>query len=155
MLFQALWLSIVPFQHFPYVPALASSLSPRLELAFMPLRSLTPHNSQSISLSLRCLRSAFPVVSPPQAFFWIISYAMPPTLRPFLPLSHSCLDSPNDVVVWNASLICHICPPEVAKGSFSEYWPLYYVWTLLLGEMLDVARNEPHGGKLRLLCHGW
>jgi len=29
------------------------------------------------------------------------------------------------------------------------------VSTLLLGEMLDVARYWPHGGKLHVLCQGW
>jgi len=155
MLFEALWLSIVPFQHFPYDPALASSLSLHLELAFLPLRSLAPHNPWSISLSLRCLKSAFPINFPAQASFWIVICAMLPTLGPFLHPSHSCLYLPDDVVVWNALSICHISPPEVAKGSFSEHWPLCLVLTLLLGEMLDVARNGPHGGKLRLLCQGW
>jgi len=155
MLFQALWLSIVHFQHYPYVPALALSLSLHLELAVLPLQSLTPHNPRSISLSLRCIKSVFPVISPLQASFWIVSRAMLPTLGPFLPPSHCCLYSTDDVVGWNALLICHICPLEVAKGSFSERWPLYLVLTLLLGKMLDVARNGPHGGKLRLLCQGW
>ena len=155
MLFQALWLSIITFQHFPYIPALGSSLSRRLELAFLPLQSLTLHDPPSISLSLHCLKSVFPVFSPPQASFWIVSCAMLPTLGPFLPPSHSCLYSHDDIIVSNASLICHICPPVVAKGSFSEHWLLYLVLTLLLGEMLDIARNGLHGGKLRLLCQGW
>jgi len=141
MLFQALWLSIVHFQHYPYVPALALSLSLRLELAVLPLRSLAPHNPRSISLSLRCLKSAFPVISPLQASFWIISCAMLPTLGPFVPPSHSCLCSPDDVVGWNALSICHICPPEVAKGSFSEHWPLYLVLNLLLGEMFGCCKK--------------
>jgi len=155
MLFQALWLSIVHFQHYPCVPALALSLSLSLELAVLPLRSLAPHDPQSISLSLRCLQCPFPMVSPLQASFWIVTCAMLAMVGPFLPTSHSCLYSPDDVVGWNASSICHICPPEVAKGSFSDHWPLYLVLTLLLGEMLDDARNGPHGGKLRLLCQGW
>jgi len=40
-------------------------------------------------------------------------------------------------------------------GSFSEHWPLYLVLTSFLGEMLDVARHGPHGGKLGLVCQGW
>jgi len=155
MLFQALWLSIVPFEHYPYVPALALLLSLRLELAVLPLRSLAPHNPRLISLSLHCLKSAFPVVSRLQASLCAISCAMLPTLRHFLPPSQSCLYSPDDVVVWNALEICHIGPLEVAKGSFSEHWPLYRVLTLLLADMLDVARNGPHWGKLHLLGQRW
>ena len=55
----------------------------------------------------------------------------------------------------DSSSICSIYPLEVANDSFSEHCPLYIVLTLLLGEMLDVARYGPHGGKLRLLCQGW
>jgi len=80
---------------------------------------------------------------------------MLPTLGPFLPPSHSCLYSLDDVVVWISLLICCISRPGVGKGSFSENLPLYLVLTLLLGEMLDVARCGPNGGKLRLLCQGW
>ena len=155
MLFQPLWLSIVPFQHSWYVPALELSLSLRLELAFLLLRSIYPDNPRSISHFLRCFKSAFPVFSPPKASFQIESCAMLPTLGPFLPPSHSFLYSLDDVVVWISSSICHICPPEVAKGSFSEHSPLYLVLNLLLGKMLDIARYRPHGGKLRLLCQGW
>jgi hypothetical protein len=57
--------------------------------------------------------------------------------------------------MWNDSLICYICPLEVAHGSDSDHWPSYAVLTLLLCEMLDVAKNGPDGGKLRLLCQGW
>jgi len=42
----------------------------------------------------------------------------------------------------------------VKKSSFSEHSPSYHVLTLLLGEMLDVARYGPHRGKLSLLCQG-
>jgi hypothetical protein len=77
---------------------------------------------------------------------------MLPTLGLFLPASHFCLYSPDDVVVWNDSSIIHICPQAVVKGSFSEHCAWYLVWTLLLGEMLDIASNGLHGGKVRLLC---
>ena len=152
MVFLALWLLIVPFLHFPYVPSLAHSLSHSPVISVLPLRSLAAHNPQSISLSLPCLISAFPDFSLPQASCWIVSCAMPPMRRPCLFPRLSCLYSVDDTVVGNASWICHICLPEVAKGSFSENWPLYLVLTLLLGEMLDVARYGPHGRKLRHLC---
>jgi len=155
MLFQALWLSIVPFQHLPYVPTLASLLSVCLELAVLRLQSLSPHSPRSISLSLRCLKSSFLVISLLQDSFWIVSRVILQTLGPFLPPSNPCLYSHDDIVLWNGSLFCHICPWEVAKGSFSEHWPFYLVLTLLLGEMLVVARNGPHGGKLRLWGEGW
>jgi len=36
-----------------------------------------------------------------------------------------------------------------------EHWTLHLVLTLLMGEMLDVARYRPHRGKLHLSCRGW
>jgi len=49
--------------------------------------------------------------------------------------------------------------PSLPAGNgerfFSEHWPLYFVLTLLMDKMLDVARYGPHRGKLRLLCRGW
>jgi len=51
--------------------------------------------------------------------------------------------------------ISHICPLELVKGSFSHHGTSYLVLTLLLGEMLDVGRYGPPGGKLSLLGHGW
>jgi hypothetical protein len=94
-------------------------------------------------------------MSQQQASFWIVSCAMLPTLEPFLPPYSHRLYSPDDIVVWNASSICHIGLTEVVEGSFSEHSLLYLVLTWLLGEMLDVARNGPHRGKLHLLCQGW
>jgi len=76
-------LTIVPFQHFAYVPALDSSLSMRLELAFWPRGSVAPHDPRSISLYLRCSRRVFPVVASLQASLWIVSCAMLPMLWPF------------------------------------------------------------------------
>jgi len=46
--------------------------------------------------------------------------------------------------------ICHIGPVAVLKSSLSQHRPLYLVLTLLLGEMLDVARYGRHGCKLSL-----
>jgi len=40
---------------------------------------------------------------------------------PVLPPSHSWLYLLDDVIVLIALSICRICPPEVAKGSFSEH----------------------------------
>jgi len=79
---------------------------------------------------------------------------MLPPLGRFLPPSLSCLHSLDDVDVWSALLICSIWPPEVERSSFLEHWPLYRVLTSLLGEILDVARYGPHGGKLCHLCQG-
>jgi len=45
-----------------------------------------------------------------------------------------------------------ICLAEMATGSFSKHGALYFVLTLLMGEMLDVATYGPDGGKLRQLC---
>ena len=76
-------------------------------------------------------------------------------LRLFQPPSRACLQSLDDVVVLKALLICRFCPLEVAKCSFSEHGPWYFVLTLLLGEMLDVARSGQYEGKLHLICQGW
>jgi hypothetical protein len=46
-----------------------------------------------------------------------------------MPSSHACLDSPDEVVVWNALSISHICPPVLAKVSFSKLVPLDLVVT--------------------------
>jgi hypothetical protein len=68
---------------------------------------------------------------------------MLPTVEPFLPPSLSGLYLLDDVDEWHAWLICLICQLEVEKCSISEHRPLYHVLTLLLGEMLDVARYGP------------
>jgi len=150
MLFLAWWLSIPPFQHFAYHPACDSLLSLRLQLTFLPQRSLSPPTPQSISPSLCWLRCEFLIFSPPQAAFWIESCLKLQGLRPVLPPSHSCLDMPEDIVVWRALLISYIYLPVVAKGSFSEHWPLHFVLTLLMDKMMDVERYGPHSGKLCL-----
>jgi len=56
---------------------------------------------------------------------------------------------------WGAVSICPVCLPVVVKVSSSEHWPLHFVSTLLMDEMLDAARYKPHRGKLRCLCRGW
>ena len=90
----------------------------RLQLAFLPQRPLSQPNPQLISLSLHYLRSAFLVVSPPQASFWISSCAMPQLLGlPVLP-RRSCLHSHDGFVGLTALSICWICPLDVAKRSF-------------------------------------
>jgi hypothetical protein len=78
-----------------------------------------------------------------------------PIARTISALNQLLLLFADDIVVWNSSSICNICLPEVANGSVSEDWPMYLVLTLLFGEMLDVARNGPHGGKMGLLWQGW
>jgi len=116
--FRALCMSIPRFQHASDCPALAEPLPLRLQLAFLPQQFLFQHNPQSSSLSLHCLRSAFLVVSLPQASFWISSCAMPQVLG-LSPLpSRSCVHSHDDVVGSTAFLICAICQPEVVKSSF-------------------------------------
>jgi len=45
-------------------------------------------------------------------------------------------------------------PTGSGHSALLENWPLYLVLTLLLGEMLDVARYGPPGGKLGLVCQG-
>jgi hypothetical protein len=77
---------------------------------------------------------------------------MPQGLKLSLPPSCSCLHSLDDVVGLTALSIDGISLPEVAKSSFSEHLPLWFAWTLVSGEMLDVARYGQYGGKLRLLC---
>jgi len=104
-------------------------MSLRVELAFLPLWCRYPHNSRSISLSLCCIKSAFPAISPQKDSFWIVSCAMLPTLGPFLPPRHSCHYSLDDVILWIALSICHICLPEVAKGSFQSIDHCILCWT--------------------------
>ena len=58
-------------------------------------------------------------------------------------------------MVRSAFSICCSCQLVLATGSFSEHRPLYSVSTLLIGEMLEVARYGPHGGKLHLVYRGW
>jgi len=146
MLFQPWWLSIVPFR----IPHMFLLLHNR---CLCILNSLSCHCSLSINSILNpflcffvALKIVFPVVSPPKASFQMVSCSLLPMLWPFLPPSHSCLCSLDDVAGRISATICHIYPPGVAKGSFSDHWPLYLVLTLLLGEMLDVARYGPHGG---------
>jgi len=155
MLFQALWLSILPFQHFSYLPAPAQSLSLHLQLALLPQRSLYPHNPRSISPSLHCLQTVFHLISPPRASFWIASNTKHQGIGPVQPPSRSYVHLLDAVHLWIAWLVCRICLPVVAKGSFSERWLLYCVLTSLMGHMLDVARYGPHGVKLRLEGWGW
>jgi len=85
---------------------------------------LSPHNPQSISLGLHCLRSAFLVIFLPQASFWISICARPPGLVLSRHPSRSYLHSHDDDIGFTALSICRICQPEVAKSSFSEHAPL-------------------------------
>jgi len=155
MSFRTLWTSIPRFQHASYRPALVEPLPLRLQLTFLPQRFLSQHNPQSISLSLHWLRSAFLVAFPPHASFWISSCAMLQGLGLSLPPTRSCHYSLDDVVGLTALSIYRICVPGVAKSSFLEHWPFWLAWTLLLGEMLNVASYGRYGGKLRLSCQGW
>ena len=105
----------------------------------------------SLSLLKKCTSCGFSAA----ASFWIASCAMPQGLKLFLPRSRSCPHSLDNVVEWNTLSTCRICRRDMATRSLSEHWPLYFVLTLLLGVMLDVARYGQYGGKLRLLCQGW
>jgi len=80
---------------------------------------------------------------------------MPQGLGLSLPRSRSSLHLLDDVIGLTALSIGRFCQPELAKSSFSEHWPLQFAWTVLLGEMLDVARFGQYGGKLHLLCQSW
>ena len=108
-------------QHALYRPAVAEPLPLPLQLAFLPQWFLSQHNPQTISLSLHCLSSACLVVSPSEASFWISSCPIPQVLGLSLLASRSCLHLNDDVIGLTALLICRICPPEVAKSSYSEY----------------------------------
>ena len=90
----------------------------RLQLAFLPQWSLFPHNLLVITVSLHCSKSAFLVSYPQQPSVWIASYAMLPGLEPSLPPTPSSLHFLDDVVVWTALSICHICLLEVENASF-------------------------------------
>jgi hypothetical protein len=58
--------------------------------------------------------------------------------------------------VYLAALKEHIhSDGAILRGRKYFLLMLYIVLTMLLSEMLDVARNGPHGDKLRLLCQGW
>ena len=79
---------------------------------------------------------------------------MLPPLGPFLPPSRSSLSLLDDGDVGTALSIFRNCMLEVVNSSFSEHWSMTQVFPLLLGEMLNVARYRPHGGKLTLWCQG-
>jgi len=155
MVFQAFWLSIALFQHISYHPSLVELLYLCLQLTFLPQQPLYLDDPRSISPSVLCLTSVFLIFSPPQISIWIISRAMLQGLGPGLLTSHSWLNTFHDVVMQIALSICCISPLELVNGSFSGNWLLYFVLTLLLGEILDVAWCGPHGCKLHLLCQGW
>jgi len=155
ILFQALWLSFPPFRHVSNLPAAAWLLSLRLQLTFLQQRSLYQHNHWSISPSLCWLKSSILLVSPPQASFLIATCAILQGLAPCQTPSRSVLHSLEDVVLRRCRSIFRIGLLVVAKSSFLEHWPLYCVLTLLMGDMLDVGRDGPHGGKLPLSHRGW
>jgi len=108
------------------------------------------HFSFSSSLK-KCVSGRFSAAS----HFLISSSAIPQRLGLSLPWSRSCFHSLDDVVGLSALLIFRFCQPEVAKSSFSEHWPLTCAWTVLLGEMFDVASYGQYGGKLRPVCQTW
>jgi hypothetical protein len=79
---------------------------------------------------------------------------MPQTVEPFQLPNHFCIHSLQDVVMWNSLSIHHIWLQEASKISFLIHSPWQIVLTMLLGQMLDVARYEQYGGNLQLLCQG-
>ena len=81
----------------------------------MPQQSVSPYNPRSISLAVHYVQSASPGISAPKVSFQIISCTKLLTLGPIVPRSPTCLHSLDDIVMWNALSICHICPPEVEK----------------------------------------
>jgi len=113
------------------------------------------HHPRSISLSLHCWQSAFLGFLRLQATIQIAGCVILLGLGPIPLASRSRCYSNDDVMVWTALSTCHICLVEVVQGSFLEHWPLYFVLTLLLGEIADVARYGPYGGEMHLLCQGW
>jgi len=48
---------------------------------------------------------------------------------------------------------CFVDLPYLPAGS-GQNWPLYVALTLMLGQMLGIARYRPHGCKLSILCQG-
>ena len=70
-----------------------------------------------------------------------------------LPSCH-CLHSLDDIFMWNGLSIWRICPPEAVNRSSLESSALMFVLTLLLGDMLHIARYGLQGSKLCLLCQG-
>jgi len=110
--------SILHLKLSSYLPALAEPPPLHVQLAFLHEWFLSEHNRHSISVSLHCLRIGFLVGSQPQASFSIASCTVFLGLRQILFPSPSWLHSLDGVIGWNALLICHICPAEVAKSSF-------------------------------------
>jgi len=116
--------------------------------------SLSTH-PQSVSPILYCFRTVFHVISPLQVSSWITSRTILQGLWRCVSPSHFFVHSPHDVIVSSDLPICWICYIVVVKGSFSEHWPLYFILTMLIDNMLDVARYGRHGGELHLLCQHW
>jgi len=83
-------------------------------------RGFSLHIIHDQYLSLRRVKCAFLLVSPPQASFWIVSCAVLPTLGPILPPKLSCLHSLDDDDEWTALSICRMCQPEEVESSISE-----------------------------------
>jgi hypothetical protein len=59
---------------------------------------------------------------------------------------------------WHQHVDFFVDLPYLPAGSGDkfglEHWPLYCVLTMMLGEILDVARYGLHRGKLSRLCQG-
>jgi len=133
MSFLAFWTLIPHFEHFWYLPTPAKWLSLSHQLARLPQRFLFPHNVWSIALSLHYSESLCVVFSQPQATYCIMNCTMLQGLGLFLRPSCSCLHPLDDIIMSRSWSIYCICSSEVAKCSFSECWPLNFVFTLFLG----------------------
>jgi len=103
---------------------LHNPMSLHLELALLPPRFPSPHNRWSISVALDCLHFVFPVSSPPEATFQIVSCAMIKMLRPVLRPILCCIHSRDNVDQWTALLISHICPQEVENDHIRSIDPI-------------------------------
>jgi len=117
------------------------------------MAALSTQSSIQFSLST-FTNSLFLIISSATSIFWIANRALHRGLRLYLIRSCLCLNSVNDFVLWKDVWICHICPPEVVKSSFSEDWLDGFVVTLLLDEMLDVTCQRWYRGRICLFCQG-
>jgi len=98
------------FLHIAYYPAVAELLSLSLQPAFLPQRSLYPHNPRSISLSPRCFRSVFTILFSADSF----SLECKPHNAPKAPN----LSSPKLVL---PAFAC--CQHPVGRCVDLPYWP--------------------------------
>jgi len=107
------------------------------------------------ALTLGASNSVFHIISSLKASFMILFCAILWFFRPFHLRSVAYCDTLNHIAVWITFSIWCVCQPEVVNGLFLVHWPLYLLFTFLLGEVLDIAEHGPHRRKLHYLCHSW